>query len=262
MLLRPLLLAAALLGPLGPILSPAEAQHLRPRRTESLIRPRRVAAAGMITERLSVKGLQRWQSIERLAFAEDAAGQPLYPTLRGLWEWVEASGHAVYIELVNPSRVSTCTAGSFSIERFDPQGVRHRAVIRLHLSNIDQAYVGPGVARADGFIPFDGLQKEERYAEVLGHELAHAVWILGDLRRAEMVEEVIEQTNELLLSNYARRLDQSIGQEMRRRLINRDSFLKDLEAQAESMEVVVWRELVAARRAAAKHPTPAGRPSP
>jgi len=28
---------------------------------------------------------------------------------------------------------------------------------------------------ANGFIPFEGLSQKERYAEVLGHELVHAV---------------------------------------------------------------------------------------
>src|SRR5262245_59841063 len=122
--------------------------------------------SGLITSRLSFKELDRWKTIERIAFAEDARRQPLHPTLRNLWQWIETSGHAVFVEIMRTTRASTCTAGSFVIERFDPKGEKHIAVIKLNLSSIDQAYVGPESARENGFIPFDGLTKQERNVEV------------------------------------------------------------------------------------------------
>jgi hypothetical protein len=252
MLHRQLILGVASLALFSSLHSIAEAQGTRLRENNDQERPRPAAVSGIITERLSRKDRQRWSAIERIVFAEDSSGQMRHPTLRSLWEWVEASGHAIYIEFIGPHRASTCTAGSFSIEKLDPQGKRHEAVIRLHLSNIDQAYVGPRAARADNFIPFEGLNKEERYAEVLGHELAHSAFILGDLRRAEMVEELVEQTNEMLLTQ-AQRAGEPIGQEMRQRIIKRDSFLKDLEAQAEMMEAAVWREIFASKKLSARH---------
>ena len=252
-MLRQLLLAIALWVLCAFVSLSAVAQTLRPRRAESLTRPRRATVSGILTDRLSSKALQRWNVIERLVFVEDSHGQPFHPTLRALWEWAETSGHIIYIEISNPGRISTCTAGSFSIERFDPRGEKHVAVIRLHLSNIDQAYVGSSTAHADGFMPFEGLNKEERYAEVLGHELAHAAYILTSQERAQKVEELVEQTNDLLLSNRKGRSDSSLGPDMRQRLIKRDSLLKDLEAQAESMEAVVWRELLAGQKARAKN---------
>ncbi len=242
MLRRQLLSGTVFLALFFSLLSIAEAQAAR---------PRRVTTTGIITERLLPKDLQRWSAIERIVFAEDRSGQPLHPTLRGLWEWAEASGHAVYIELATSNRVSTCTAGSFSIERLDPQGKRHDVVVRLYLSNIDQAYVGANAARAGTFVPFAGLSKEERYAEVLGHELAHAAFILSHQPRAEMVEEMVEQTNELLLK-HTQRAGEPMGQEMRQRLLKRDSVLKDLEEQAETMEAGVWREIMAGKKAADK----------
>jgi hypothetical protein len=48
------------------------------------------------------------------------------------------------------------------------------------------------------------------------------------------------------------RQGEPIGQEMRERLIERDSFLKELETQAEEMEVVIWRELLAGQKGRAK----------
>jgi hypothetical protein len=246
-MLRRLLLATAQLSLLTPLFYPVIAQEPQSRSFKSASSNRPVESSGLITSRLSLKELERWKAIERLVFAEDANRQPFHPTLRNLWEWVETSGHAVFVEIARSTKTSTCTAGSFVIERFDPKGERHIAVIKLNLSNIDLAYVGPDTARENGFIPFDGLSKEERYVEVLGHELAHAVHILTSLERAKKVEEMVEKTNEMLLSRRPYRKDNSLSPEMKRMLTRRDALLKDLEKQAEEMEFVVWRELIASK---------------
>ncbi len=202
---------------------------------------------GLLTNRLNAKELKRWKSIERLVFAEDSERQPLHPTLRWMWEWIDTSGYSVYVEVVRVNRTSTCTAGNFHIERFDPLGERHIAVIKINLPNIDQAYIGPNAARPDGFIPFNDLNKEERYAEVLGHEMAHAVHILTDLERTRMVTVYVEQTNDILLSRQVRVKSEPITQDLRNRLSKREALLKELEAQAEGMEKVVWKELIASK---------------
>jgi len=209
--------------------------------------PRQTDFSGLITSRLSTKELDLWKEMERIVFAEGANRRPMHPTLRDLWEWVETSGHAVFIEIRCSSRNSSSTAGSFAIERFDPRGEKHIAAIKLNLSSIDQAYVGPSSARDNGFIPFQGLSKKERYVEVLGHELAHAVHILSDPERARKVEDMVEKTNEILLSQRLNRKVNLLAPEMDRRLYRRDALLKDLEEQAEEMEYVVWRELVASK---------------
>jgi hypothetical protein len=207
-------------------------------------RPRRALPSGIITTRLSSKDMQRWHAIKRIVFAEDARGQPIHPILRDLWGKIESSGHAVYIEMRSPSiRIST-TAGSFRIERFDPQGIRHVAVIMLNPAIIDLSYIGRDAARPNGFIPFLGLNKEERYAEVLGHELAHAVYILSDLTRARMVEESIQQTNKLFLLQIREYGFRYLKPEMRHRIFRRDILLQELEEQAEAVEEMVWRELI------------------
>ncbi|MEP7339771.1 MAG: hypothetical protein ABI977_18680 [Acidobacteriota bacterium] len=200
---------------------------------------------GLITTRLSARELEKWKAIEQIVFSEDENHQPLHPTLSGMWEWVETSGHAVYVEFFRLDNASTCTAGHFMIEQFDPIGERHIAVIRLSLTNINQAYVGRDTKRGDGLIPFLGLEREERYAEVLGHELAHAVHILTNLERARMVEEVVQQTNEMLLSQYHPSKGLGVSLDLKRRLSKRDAFLKELEGQAEAMEKVIWTELTA-----------------
>jgi hypothetical protein len=208
---------------------------------------RQTEFSGLITSRLSTKELDLWKEMERIVFAEGADRRPMHPTLRDLWERVETSGHAVFIEITCSSRASSSTAGSFAIERFDPKGEKHIAAIKLNLSTIDRAYVGPSSARDNGFIPFQGLSKKERYVEVLGHELAHAVHILSDPERARKVEDMVEKTNEILLSQSPNRKVTLLAPEMNRRLSRRDALLKDLEEQAEEMEYVVWRELIAGK---------------
>lgn len=244
---RRLLLATAYLLLLAPLFQLVRAQETYPRNISGTTSNRPAEFSGLITSRLSLKELERWKAIERLVFAEDSNQQPLHPTLRNLWEWVETSGHAIFVEIARSTKTSTCTAGSFVIERFDPKGEKHVAVINLNLSNIDLAYVGPDAARDNGFVPFEGLSKEERYAEVLGHELAHAVDILTSLERARKVEETVEKTNEVLLSRRPYRKDNSLSPEMNRLLSRRDALLKDLEKKAEEMERVVWRELAVSK---------------
>ena len=204
------------------------------------------APSGILTDRLSPKDLQRWNTIERLVFAEND-GQYLHPTLRGLWEWIETSGHAVYIVLIKPTTSTSSTAGQFKLEKLDPRGERHVGVIQLNFSNIDLAYVGQETWRAAGFIPFDQLNREERYAEVLGHELAHAVDILTSLDRTAKVEESVEKTNALLLHHRSLNPTEQLTVELKHRLSHRDALLKTLEAAADKIEAQVWRELVASK---------------
>lgn len=204
------------------------------------------APTGILTDRLAPKDLQRWNSIERLVFVE-ADGQYLHPTLRGLWEWLETSGHAVYIVFTKPTLNATSTAGQFKLEKLDSRGERHVGVIYLNFSNIDLAYVGRETWRDAGFIPFDQLSREERYAEVLGHEMAHAVDILTSLDRTAKVEETVEQTNALLLHHRSLNPTEQLTVELRHRLSHRDALLKTLEMAAEKIEAQVWRELVASK---------------
>jgi len=209
----------------------------------------RAPATNIITDRLTSKDLRRWNAIKRIIFAEDIEGQPLHPTLRGLWDQIERSGHIIYIEMRGTGHAISNTAGDFHIERFDPEGVKHVAIIRLYPETIDRAYVGPTTARSDGFIPFQGLGKEERYVEVLGHELAHAVHILSDPARARVVKEVVQETNELFLSYGKRYGYANIGSEMRRRIAIRDAILKELEDAADAAEMLVWKEILWSRGA-------------
>ena len=254
-MLRRLSLTVAHLLLLALLVSQINGQEKQSRKSEGS--PERSVFSGLITSRLSIKELEQWKEIERVVFAEDADRRPLYPTLRKMWEQIESSGHAVFIEIAGSTRIPSCTAGSFAIERFDPKGEKHIAAIRLNLASIDQAYVRPSSARDNRFIPFQRLSRKERYVEVLGHELAHAVDILTNLERAGKVEDMIEKTNEMLLSRRPNRKDNTLSPEMKKRLSRRDALLKDLEKRAEEMERIIWKELIASKPFREKAPTPA-----
>jgi hypothetical protein len=198
-------------------------------------------STGINTSRLSSKMLERWCSLERLALTTNATGRPRYPMLSFLLKWAETSGHLIYIEL--PEQTSFSDAGRFYIESLDTCGERHVVVISLYLAIIDQAYVGVYARRADGLIPFAGLSKEERYAEVLGHELAHAFHILNDYELTQMVEGLVQQTNKQFLAFRARHRYLPPDPELQKKMAEKDAFLEELEGPAMSFEKIIWREL-------------------
>jgi hypothetical protein len=192
--------------------------------------------AGIRTDRLSGKRLDAWRSIVAIVLAEDHAGRPLHPELRRLWDAVEASSHAVYVELPESKSRRAYVAGRFAVTKVDPEGRAHEAVLVMDLSVIDRISTGPGAARADGFVPFAELGKKERYAEALGHELAHAVWTFAEANRARLAKP---------FSGAAEELHEEIRQDAQ----EVDRVSRQVEAPAEAAEEVIWAELLAGQRA-------------
>jgi hypothetical protein len=203
--------------------------------------------SGIISDRLTPSQQEVWRAIAKIAEARSGSGNALYPTLRRLWDWVSTSGHAIYINLPEGSDSTAGVAGSFTLTHFDPLGLRHEAVITLHRRTIDLAHVGSSAMRPGGFIPFMKLTRIERYVEVLGHELAHAVHILSSLERSYLVVELVERTNAAFRSSLSRKPRGQIGPEMLTRLAKRDRLLQTLESHATSVEAAIWKELLAAR---------------
>ena len=192
--------------------------------------------AGIRTDRLSGKRLEAWRSIVAVVLAQDRAGQPLHPALRRLWDTVEASGHAVYVELPESKSLRSYVAGRFAVTKVDPEGKAHEAVLVLDLPVIDRVSTRPGAARANGFIPLAGLGKKARYAEVLGHELAHAAWTFADADRAGLAKPFAGAAEELVKGS---RQD---GGEV-------DRVSREVEGPAEAAEQEIWAELLAGQRA-------------
>jgi hypothetical protein len=198
---------------------------------------------GIVLDRLSQSEIRQWRSIEHLVDVSAPNGTPLYPTLRGLWEWARHGGNAIYIELSSPDCAAMGTAGKFLIERVDPQAARHVGVIRLCLGNIDRRVAGGGGTRAIGFVRLAGLHKTERYAEVLGHELAHAAYDFANPERARMVQERVEAVSAQFVTHRTEHGNEPLDPALQQRLEERDAMLDELEAHADSIELLVWREL-------------------
>jgi hypothetical protein len=157
---------------------------------------------------------------------------------------VETSGHVIRVEMPDPKDNLDDNAGRFVIERFDPDGKEHTAVIRLCLPIIDGAVIERSVRRTGDFLPFEGLRREERYAEVLGHELAHAVWFLSDQSHARLMEDLHSEVDGF----YSRRRHVAHGaawdEQMERHLDRIESLTTEIERPAETAEKEIWQELL------------------
>jgi hypothetical protein len=155
-----------------------------------------------------------------------------------MWDKVAASGHEVHVELPDPTLSVCATAGHFRIESVRPDG-HIVAVVRLNLKTIDRGKVGEATP---GFCRFHGLGREGRYAEVLGHELGHAVWALADPSRAR--HQLALQSRQLGLARSLLKAERDERAEIRSRMRELDEQIEALEPPARAAEARVWRELV------------------
>jgi hypothetical protein len=203
------------------------------------------AGTGLLLDRLSKGHLRTWRAIEQVVGASGPSGEPRSPTLRRLWEWARTSTHVLHVEMVSRSKIPTGHVGLFRVERVDPAGLTHVAVIRLCPWNIQLARVRPAPDAIDAFVRFEGLTEIERYAEVLAHELAHAEYVLDNPERLAQVVAAQRAIDAFLSGSepgverphlvVAQRLPESLA------------VLAATEAYAESVEAVVLRELVGDR---------------
>ncbi len=204
---------------------------------------------GIHTDRLSPQQLRVWETIKRIVFAKDTSGRFSHPKLLSLWQWVETSGHLIYVELPDPRDRCNHQAGRFRIEKADPGRQKYIAVIRLCLPVIDGARVRKRARNMDGFIQYEGLSREERYTEALGHELAHALWILGDRSHARLIEALDREVEEF--NNRRREAVHGVAwdEQARQSLSKIQSWIGEIETPAETAEVEVWQELLKGRGA-------------
>jgi len=167
-----------------------------------------------------------------------------------MWKQAEDSGHVIYVEFCKPPFRWASAVGDFHVERYCPAGQGHTAVIRLYPSIIDQVRVNCAMPSTAAFTPFLGLSKTESYAEALGHELAHAVWILAHPDLAKLCEMPAGVDEKTAYCKGRGCRDHHAHVEMRERLIRLESLMGELEVRARATESMIWRELRAGRRAA------------
>jgi hypothetical protein len=211
--------------------------------------------AGFLLERLSPSQMRIWREIERIVFAEDCQGTPLHPKLRQLWCAIAASGHAVYVEMPRSRGDLDRRAGRFEVLERDPAGKRHVGLIRVSLALIEKASTGPLARRSDGFIPYVGLGKNERIAEALGHEIAHAACVFGDPACLATYDELECEVAEH--QRYRREFGPTRRDEAAQRPLERIGELtRRIEALPEAAEVEVWQELHASCGVSCRHAAP------
>jgi hypothetical protein len=206
------------------------------------------AEGAIRTDRLSGRSLARWSSIVGVVMAEDAGGRRLHPTLRALWDAVDAGACAVFVELPQSKSRKAYIVGRFEITKVDPAGRALEGVLVMNLPAIDRAASGPGAARKNGFVPFAGLRKKERYAEVLGHELAHAAWSFAAAGRTRLTltlpGEVARASRFVLAAQTEGASHESVEHASELERLSRE-----VEEPAEAAEAAVWAELLAGQKA-------------
>lgn len=200
------------------------------------------------TDRLSPRQLRTWKAIEAMVFARDAAGRLKHRMLHSLWQSVEAGGNVVHVEFPPSGALGDREAGKFVVEKSSPDGHKHIAVIRLCLSVIDEALVSERTPGPDGFIRFQGLGKKERYAEILGHELAHAVWALGDQNHARRLVELDALVEEFERSRRRSLHDTALDEHEWQLLRRIESLMMEVEGPAKMAEAEIWKELLEGRK--------------
>ncbi len=205
------------------------------------------SATGIRTDRLSPRQRRIWSLMSGIVFATDASGNPLHPKLQALWRSVDESGSTIFIEMAEPAR--GLPAGLMRVEESFREEPRHTLSIRLYLGIIRSAVVSERTRRADGFTPFKGLNPQERYVEVLAHELEHAARAIGDPGYMNLIQEHDRLIHEVLssLRNKSGRL--FLDPDNRQRVSRLQTLDDQVESPANRMEMEVWQELVNQHRA-------------
>jgi len=197
------------------------------------------AEAEIRTDGLSGRSLKTWKAILVVIEAVGPDGQPLHPTLHRLYRELDSSAHAVRI-LIPDTKGSSAIAGRIRIEALGADG-RHEATILLNSRTIDRVLTGSADAQ---LVTFERLSRTERYAQVLGHEMAHAAWTFAEAERARLVVEVQRRSLEL-----ARRAqtEGTAGEGFSDAVQENERLVRLLEEPALAAEAAITEELRASR---------------
>jgi hypothetical protein len=201
------------------------------------------ASDGIRTDRLTPRQLQTWRLIQQIVEAVDRTGRPLHPRLSSLWQWAQSSGNTIYIEILDEKNPQTYHAGLLTVQEPNGRGTGRTAVIQFWSSIIERASAQKEVRRADGFVPFEGLGRIERYAQVLGHELTHAALQLQDPVYDQMCRDLETEKAAFLASRKQNVQGVAYDQSSRERLSRILSLSEQIESPAQKAEAEIWREL-------------------
>jgi hypothetical protein len=203
------------------------------------------AQAAIRTDRLSPGQLRVWNSIKEIVFEKDSCELLLHPRLHELWQAAENSDHLIFVELGKHAKDAPTKAGEMTIEKADPVGAQHIIIVHLFLSTINRAFADNGLPQgADQFAPLAGLNRKARYAEVLGHELAHVERVLHD---ADYLGLYTELDRELASYSSICKSHHGRAQGAQKQLERIDSLVSEIEGPALAAEAEIWRELVSGK---------------
>jgi hypothetical protein len=197
------------------------------------------ADAEIRTDGLSGRRLKTWKAVVAVIEATDRDGQSLHPTLHRLYREIASSPHVVRV-VIPATKGSSAIAGRFWLESVGTDG-RHEASITLNLRTIDRVLTGSPGAQ---LVTFERLGRTERYAQVLGHEMAHAAWTLADPERVRLVAEVQARSHELA---RRARTEGVAGEGFSAAVAENERLVRLLEEPALAAEAAITGELRASR---------------
>jgi hypothetical protein len=88
----------------------------------------------------------------------------------------------------------------------------------------------------------------ERYAQVFGHELAHAALQFGDPAYDHLCQELERERAAFLSTSQRNRMGNTYDESTRQRLTRLQLLTEQIEKPAQSAEVEIWRELLNGQR--------------
>ncbi len=197
------------------------------------------AEAEVRTDGISGRQLKTWKAIVAVIEAVGPDGQPLHPSLHRLYRELDSSTHVVRI-LIPDTKGSSAIAGRFRIDTLRADG-RHETSILLNVRTIDRVLTGSPDAQ---LVTFEKLGRTERCAQVLGHEMAHAAWTLGNAEHTRLVADVQRRSLEL-----ARRAqtEGTAGVGFSEAVQQNEKQVRSLEEPALAAEAAITEELRASR---------------
>ncbi len=134
--------------------------------------------------------------------------------------------------------------GRTTLEEPGRAGRPQVVLLWLHVYAIDNARINGASRRSDGLLPFYKLGRVERYAEIVGHELAHAVLMLEKPEYARLCSELRMEADRYLLASRRAGKDLPSEPVSRQQQVRLQAMISTIEEPAEAAELEIWRELV------------------
>ena len=207
---------------------------------------------GMIidTSNLDEDELNKWQDILDYVNAKDKNGKYLHPELQKEYARLDSDSRTFIIKNHSFGDKSG-TGGEFVITKFKGDNDFSEAEINLDLDKVKKL-TGPTESKIiPGFNKFEGLfgenGKAQRRAELFGHEAAHAIYALDNLK--EMVQWQKEyNANEAAREALPLKNRYPLPEELSQKMTANEARLAKTELYAQQQEQIINGELRASQQ--------------